>query len=408
SVSNQATVTGTSISGNDVSDASDDNSILENDPTQTNLCQSDGIALIKTALFNDENSDGCSNVGETITYSFTLTNTGNTTITNVVLTDPMLGGTIALASGDTDNDNLLDVGETWTYSANYTITQTNIDTGSVSNQATVTGTSISGNDVSDASDDNSILENDPTQTNLCQPNNIYLEKISHFNDANGDGYANIGEIITYNFIIHNTGASTLYNITLQDNLPGITINGSSIAQLLSGEVNSTTFTATYSITQQDLTNGTVTNQALATAEDSSGNSITDISDDPNNLDNIDIDNDGDPDDPTITTLLIEEIAFEIFNAVSPDGDGSNDFFRINGIENYPNNNLKVFNRWGVLVYQTDAYGANGNLFRGISEGRATVSKDQKLPTGTYFYILTRWDTDQQAMTNKGYLYLKRN
>ena len=243
---------------------------------------------------------------------------------------------------------------------------------------------------------------------MCQPNNIYLEKISHFNDANGDGYANIGETITYNFIIHNTGASTLYNITLQDNLPGITINGSSIAQLLSGEVNSTTFTATYSITQQDLTNGTVTNQALVTAEDSSGNSITDVSDDPNNLDNIDIDNDGDPDDPTITTLLIEEIAFEIFNAVSPDGDGSNDFFRINGIENYPNNNLKVFNRWGVLVYQTDAYGANGNLFRGISEGRATVSKDQKLPTGTYFYILTRWDTDQQAMTNKGYLYLKRN
>ncbi len=409
SVSNQATVTGTSISGNNVSDLSDDNSTLEDDQTQTNLCQSDGIALIKTATFNDEDTDGCSDVGETITYNFTLTNTGNTTITNVILTDPMLGGTITLASGDINSNNQLDINETWSYSASYTITQSDIDNGSVSNQATVTGTSISGNNVSDLSDDNSILEDDQTQTTLCQPNNsISLEKVSTFNDANGNGYANVGETITYSFIIYNTGDSVLYNITLQDNLPGITINGSTIPQLLPGEVDSTTFTAIYVITEQDLTNESVTNQALVTAEDSSGGSVTDTSDDPNNLDDIDIDNDGDPDDPTITDLPVEEIPFEIFNAVSPDEDGANDFFRINGIENYPNNNLKVFNRWGVLVYQTDAYGINGNLFRGISEGRTTVSKDQKLPTGTYFYILTRWNSDQEAMTDKGYLYLKRN
>lgn len=409
SVTNQATVTGTSISGNNVSDLSDNDSILEDDQTQTNLCQSDGIALIKTATFNDEDTDGCSDVGETITYNFTLTNTGNTTITNVVLTDPMLGGTITLASGDINSNNQLDINETWSYSASYTITQSDIDNGSVSNQATVTGTSISGNNVSDLSDDNSILEDDQTQTTLCQPNNsISLEKVSTFNDANGNGYANVGETITYSFIIYNTGDSVLYNITLQDNLPGITINGSTIPQLLPGEVDSTTFTAIYVITEQDLTNESVTNQALVTAEDSSGGSVTDTSDDPNNLDDIDIDNDGDPDDPTITDLPVEEIPFEIFNAVSPDEDGANDFFRINGIENYPNNNLKVFNRWGVLVYQTDAYGINGNLFRGISEGRTTVSKDQKLPTGTYFYILTRWNSDQEAMTDKGYLYLKRN
>ncbi|PHN97370.1 hypothetical protein CSC81_09820 [Tenacibaculum discolor] len=407
-VNNQATVTGTSISGNNVSDLSDNDSILEDDQTQTTLCQSDGIALIKTATFNDEDTDGCSDIGETITYNFTLTNTGNTSITNVVLTDPMLGGTITLASGDTDSDNQLDSNETWNYTSNYAITQADINNGSISNQATVTGTSTNGNDVSDLSDNDNILEDDQTQTTLCQPNSISLEKVSTFNDANGDGYANAGETITYSFIVYNTGATTLYNITLQDNLPGITINGNTIPQLLPGEVDSTTFTAIYVITEQDLANESVTNQALATAEDSSGDSITDTSDDPENLDDIDIDNDGDPDDPTITDLPVEEIAFEIFNAVSPDQDGANDFFRINGIENYPNNNLKVFNRWGVLVYQTDAYGINGNLFRGISEGRATVSKDQKLPTGTYFYILTRWSSNQEAMTNKGYLYLKRN
>ena len=94
--------------------------------------------------------------------------------------------------------------------------------------------------------------------------------------------------------------------------------------------------------------------------------------------------------------------------MSPDEDGENDFFRINGIEEYPNNNLKIFNRWGVLVYETNAYGINGKVFKGESQGRATINKDQKLPTGTYFYILTRRVADQDSMINKGYLYLKRN
>ena len=408
SISNQATVNGETTQGATVSDLSDDNSPIEDDPTQTSLCQSAGIALIKTGTFNDEDTDGCSDIGETITYTFIVTNTGNTSITNVILNDPMLGGTITLASGDVDNDNRLDINETWNYSANYSITQTDINTGSVSNQATVTGTSTNGTDVSDLSDDNSPTENDQTQTILCNPYAISLEKISTFNDTDGNGYADIGETISYTFIVYNTGSATLYNITLQDNLPGIIISGGTISQLLPGEVDNTTFSATYTITEQDINNESVTNQALVTAEDSLGNPVTDTSDDPENLDNIDPNNDGEPDDPTITDLPIEDIEFEIFNAMSPDGDGANDFFRINGIEEFPNNNLKIFNRWGVLVYETDAYGINGKVFRGVSQGRATINKDQKLPTGTYFYILTRRVVDQESMINKGYLYLKRN
>ncbi|MBP0905118.1 gliding motility-associated C-terminal domain-containing protein [Mariniflexile gromovii] len=408
-VSNQATVTGIGTSGVNVSDLSDNDSVLENDATQTILCRSANIALVKTGVFNDENTDGCSNVGETITYTFNVTNTGNSSIANVVLTDTMLGGAIALASGDIDSDNQLDVTETWVYTSNYAITQTDIDLGVVSNQAVVAGVGTNGVNVSDLSDDNSALEDDITETTLCIPNAISLEKVGVFNDENMDGSVQVGETITYSFTIYNTGETILYNITLQDDLPGVVINGGSILQLLPGDVDSTTFTATYTITAQDISNGMVTNQAVVVAEDILGNPVTDTSDDPTNLDDIDINNDGEPDDSTVTILLlVTNPDFEIFNAMSPDQDGLNDFFRIEGIEKYPDNNLKIYNRWGVLVYETDAYGINGKVFRGMSNGRVTVAKNEALPTGTYFYILTRLVINQDPLVDKGYLYIKRN
>ncbi|MEZ4793370.1 MAG: gliding motility-associated C-terminal domain-containing protein [Gelidibacter sp.] len=408
-VSNQATVTGTGTGGTDVSDLSDDDSVLEDDATETTLCQeTPGIALIKTGTFNDSDGDGCSDAGETITYTFTVTNQGNTSITNVVLNDPMLGGDIALESGDTDSDSELDVDETWVYTSDYAVTQSDIDAGMVSNQAAITGIS-DGMNVMDLSDDNSILEDDITVTPLCNSGSISLEKTSFFNDENGDGATQIGETISYTFTVYNTGPVTLYDITIEDDLVGVTITGGPIEELPPGGVDSTTFTATYSVLEQDFDTMLVINQAIVHAFDVSRNPVTDTSDDPTDLTNNDINGDGEPDDPTETVLpevLSEE--FEIFNAVSPDGDGMNDFFRIVGIENYPNNNLKIFNRWGVLIYETDGYGINGKVFRGVSEGRVTISKNDELPTGSYFYVLTRFVNGQKTLTNEGYLYIKRN
>src|SRR5690606_21089586 len=212
SISNQATVTGTGVNGVDVLDLSDDDSELEDDITVTVLCQSEGIALIKTGTFNDTDGDACSDVGETITYTFTVTNTGNSSITNVVLTDPMLGGALTLASGDTDSDSELDVAETWIYTSDYTITQADIDTGSISNQATVTGTSSGGVDVSDLSDDDSVLEDDTTVTTLCQSEGIALIKTGTFNDTDGDACSDIGETVTYTFTVTNTGNSSITNV----------------------------------------------------------------------------------------------------------------------------------------------------------------------------------------------------
>ena len=120
----------------------------------------------------------------------------------------------------------------------------------------------------------------------------------------------------------------------------------------------------------------------------------------------DSDNDGIPNylDPDLGELE-EEI--EVFNVITPNGDGIHDVLRISGLENYPNNTLKIFNRWGVSVYNTRAYDTEGNVFDGTSEGRVTVDQDRKLPVGTYFYILDYQLPDGENKTMSGYLYINR-
>ena len=78
---------------------------------------------------------------DTVTYTFTVTNGGNTPLTSVTVTDPLLGGLLtATPSGDTNNNTILDVTETWVYVQDYVVTQSDIDTGSITNQATASGT----------------------------------------------------------------------------------------------------------------------------------------------------------------------------------------------------------------------------------------------------------------------------
>src|SRR5690606_684254 len=136
---------------------SDESSVLENDPTIVQLCRNPAIAIVKTEIFNDENGNDCSDVDETISYTFTVTNEGNVSLSNVTVTDPLIA-IITGPTGDTDGDGELDVTETWTYTGTYTITQDDIDAGQVTNQATATGTAPDQSTVSDLSDESSVLE----------------------------------------------------------------------------------------------------------------------------------------------------------------------------------------------------------------------------------------------------------
>ncbi|WP_159038655.1 Ig-like domain-containing protein, partial [Brumimicrobium mesophilum] len=81
--------------------------------------------------------------------------------------------------------------------------------------------------------------------------------------------------------------------------------------------------------------------------------------------------------------------------ITPNGDGKNDAFVIEGIENYPNNEFYIFNRWGNEVYSTDDY---QNDWDGTRNGK-------ELPDGTYFYVFNNKDTGELIIN--GYITLHR-
>jgi gliding motility-associated-like protein len=87
--------------------------------------------------------------------------------------------------------------------------------------------------------------------------------------------------------------------------------------------------------------------------------------------------------------------------ISPNGDGINEALVIRGLENYPNNKLTIFNRWGVVVFEGAPY---ANDFDGTSDRGITVGGN-KLPSGTYFYILDLGVKDMDPI--RGYFYLAR-
>lgn len=101
----------------------------------------------------------------------------------------------------------------------------------------------------------------------------------------------------------------------------------------------------------------------------------------------------------------------VYNLVTPDGDGKNDFFLIDNLHRYPNNRVEIYNRWGVKVFETTGYGSSDNVFRGYSEGRTTLNKKEQLPSGTYYYILTYEKSDKhgsRTIKKSGYLHLETN
>jgi gliding motility-associated-like protein len=88
-------------------------------------------------------------------------------------------------------------------------------------------------------------------------------------------------------------------------------------------------------------------------------------------------------------------------AITPNEDGYNDSFEIQGLEYYPNNELIIFNRWGSEVFRTTNY---QNDWKGQSNSNLNFGGDE-LPSGTYYYL---FDTKVEAIgVKKGFVYLKR-
>jgi gliding motility-associated-like protein len=110
----------------------------------------------------------------------------------------------------------------------------------------------------------------------------------------------------------------------------------------------------------------------------------------------DCDQDGTPDYLDFFTC---GVTLEIPEGFSPNGDNTNDTWVIPGVEEFPENSMTVFNRWGAQVYSKAPY---DNSWDGTCSENAIGGN--LLPEGTYFFV---FKTGPNGETKNGYVYIKR-
>ena len=254
-VDNTAITTGTPPSGEDVTDE---------DSADVPLPGTPQISLLKQGVLA---ADATGIAGDTVEYEFTATNTGNTTLSDVTISDP-LPGLSEIVYGDWPAaEGILAPGESVTATATYTLTQADVDEGAVDNTATATGTPPSGEDVTSTDDETVPLVGAPA---------ITLVKTGLL-DPEADGAA--GDEVTYSFLVTNTGTVTLTDVTITDPLEGLSaiVYGewpATAGTLAPGE--SVIATATYALTQADVDAGSVDNTATASGTPPSGDPVEDV------------------------------------------------------------------------------------------------------------------------------------
>ena len=84
------------------------------------------------------------------------------------------------------------------------------------------------------------------------------------------------------------------------------------------------------------------------------------------------------------SVCVKKDNFKPISIITPNGDGMNDELYFGNLNEYPDNQLKIFNRWGNVIFEADGYQVQGALFNGTKNG-------EKLPPDTYYYILTFGD-----------------
>ena len=254
SVTNTATVSAELPKG-DPNDPADD--VTDDDAAVVTATQQPGLSLAKTADVSSVDA-----AGDTIGYTFVITNNGNTTLSDVQLVDglPGLGDlTCAPTLG-----SALAPGVAITCTADYSVTQADLDAGGVSNDASASAAPPTGPRVTaDASADVTANRNGSIELiKSAAPSTV---------DAPGD-------VVTYTFVVRNTGNVTLSDVAPSDDLVGLSALDCTPASASSLAPGGTlTCTATRATTQADLDRGRIPNTGVVTANDPAGNAVTDDS-----------------------------------------------------------------------------------------------------------------------------------
>ena len=216
-----------------------------------NFIPAPGIHLVKSASVDSDCADVA---GETVSYTFTVTNTGNVELSNIDLSDTFAEN-LTFTGGDTDADGKLDVNETWTYTGDHTVTQDEIDDngggdGELENTATVTGDYSS----------TTVSDDDSANVEVCQFPGIAIEKTAALDDG-GDCVDEDGDIINYTYSVTNTGNVALDNVVVVDDKVTVVADDGDSDGFNDGDldedglldVNETwTYSASYTATQADI------------------------------------------------------------------------------------------------------------------------------------------------------------
>ena len=237
--------------------ADSDESASVQDIVSILIDQNPQLALDKSAL-----AATYSFVGEVVGYQYTVTNSGNVTIS----------GPVAV-SDDNDDEPMgvscpggnLAPGGSIVCTAQRTVAQSDLDTGSITNTATATGTDPASQPVTSASDSETV--------NAVQASDLNLTKDGVL-DLGPNSVADPGDSIDYTFVVVNNGNVNLSNINVADPLinPVTCPSGNPIPVLAPGA--SETCTGSYSIVQGDIDSGVRINTATATGQDPGSNPVT--------------------------------------------------------------------------------------------------------------------------------------
>ncbi|WP_237191771.1 DUF7507 domain-containing protein, partial [Rothia nasimurium] len=225
-----------------------DSLVNANDPASATtqiVCKPSAITLDKTSSFDGSQAKA----GDVVTYDFTVTNNGAADLTTFEVTDPLAG----LSSITYPADRSLASGESKTVTATYTLTQADIERGTLDN--TATATAVSGD------------PNVPNPDPATDDHNIAFDQVASFDFVKSSNFdatdAKAGDVVTYEFTVTNTGNVNLSTFEVTDLLPGLSAITYPADRTLAPK-ESKVATATYTLTQADINAGGVVNTAKAT------------------------------------------------------------------------------------------------------------------------------------------------
>ncbi|MFA6277764.1 MAG: gliding motility-associated C-terminal domain-containing protein [Pedobacter sp.] len=195
-------------------------------------------------------------------------------------------------------------------------------------------------------------------------------------------YVGPGEAFEYQISVQNNGNIDATGIEVIDKLPSnlkyIGITGEHI-----GNVTVVDQVITWKI--RVLANNQKMVLSLKTTAFKAGRvvntaNVTAVEPDPNLANNVSTD--------------VKEIIGDVVvpNVITPNGDGKNDVFKIDGLELHPNNTLSIFNRWGNEVYRSNGSYKNDWNGNGLNEG-------------TYYYLLKIKEKDGSERSTTGWITL---